>query len=58
MLDEVEESDLREEINLRVKRRRNGLCDYCGRKPTTSTCKFPERHALPLVQVREFDAGV
>lgn len=43
-LDEYSENELLEEIERRRTVRERGLCDYCGRKPTTSPCKFPERH--------------
>jgi hypothetical protein len=43
-LDEYPEKTLREELRNRKKARRKGLCDYCGRAPDTTPCKFPERH--------------
>ena len=43
-LDEMAETKLVQEIERRKKARAAGLCDYCGRAPDTSTCKFPDRH--------------
>ena len=43
-LDEMSEEKLLEELNRRQKLRQAGLCDYCGREPGTTSCKFPERH--------------
>ena len=43
-LDEYPEKKLREELRNRRRARRKGLCDYCGRAPDTTPCKFPERH--------------
>lgn len=43
-LDEVAGVDLAREVERRFKLRLKCLCDYCGRKPTTPSCKFPERH--------------
>jgi hypothetical protein len=43
-LDEVSEYALHKELEERAAKRRNGLCDYCGRTPDTPPCKFPQRH--------------
>lgn len=43
-LDEYDESELHIELTRRAKLRLKGLCDYCGRKPGTKPCMFPERH--------------
>jgi hypothetical protein len=45
-LDEISTKRLREELKHRHKLRREGKCDYCGRDPSTPSCKFPERHIL------------
>jgi hypothetical protein len=43
-LDEISTQRLREELKHRRKLRLAGKCDYCGRDPSTPSCKFPERH--------------
>jgi len=43
-LDEYTELTLTEELYRRAKARAEGVCDYCGRPPSKSPCKFPERH--------------
>lgn len=43
-LDEMDEKTLIKEIARREHKRLQGLCDYCGRAPSTPACKFPERH--------------
>lgn len=45
-LDECTDRDLRDELRRRRALRVEGKCDYCGRSPNTSACKFPERHVL------------
>lgn len=44
-IDEMTETTLAEELGRRLEMQAAGLCDYCGRAPTTEPCKFPERHA-------------
>lgn len=43
-LDEMDEIKLADEVERRRQTRAAGLCDYCGRKPDTDPCKFPDRH--------------
>jgi hypothetical protein len=43
-LDEVPGHELRAEIERRSVARARGVCDYCGRDPSETACKFPERH--------------
>jgi hypothetical protein len=45
-LEELEESELRKELERRQTSRDLGLCDYCGRDGDTPPCKFPERHRV------------
>lgn len=54
-LDEIDEAALVNEISRREVARDKGLCDYCGRKPRTKPCKFPERHKA-AAQAVEGDA--
>ena len=46
-LDEMSEEKLLAELFRRSKLRAQGLCDYCGRLPSTNPCKFPHRHNPP-----------
>ncbi len=46
-LDEYTEAELAAEIVRRREARASGLCDYCGRPPTETPCRFPERHNPP-----------
>jgi len=50
-LDEISEENLRGELKRREQHWQAGLCDYCGRKPETPPCKFPDRHQ-PRERVR------
>ncbi len=43
-LDEYPEEQLRAELDRRARLRAAGLCDYCGRHPSTPACKEPARH--------------
>lgn len=43
-LDDYTDQELLTELKERAEKRAMGLCDYCGRKPTTSPCKYPKRH--------------
>ena len=44
-LDEYRELELVSELTRRAQAREQGVCDYCGRTPsTTAPCKFPDRH--------------
>ena len=43
-LNEIHEDMLWEEIERRRMARIEGLCDYCGREPSTPECQFPMRH--------------
>ena len=43
-LDEIPEEKLIEELARRCHARIKGLCDYCGREPSTPPCKLLERH--------------
>ena len=43
-LDEYDEDELRQELHRRQQAQIAGICDYCGRRPATSSCRFPERH--------------
>jgi hypothetical protein len=47
-LEEYRTGELIEELERRAAHRRAGLCDYCGRTPSTPPCKFPQRHAVGL----------
>jgi hypothetical protein len=49
-LDEMSTHRLLKELANRRKLRNAGKCDYCGRVPTTSPCKFPERHVVRVVK--------
>jgi hypothetical protein len=40
----VPESELRERLAERRAARCRGVCDYCGREPSTTPCRFPARH--------------
>lgn len=44
-IDEMSESLIQDELSNRERWREQGGCDYCGRAPTTSSCKYPVRHA-------------
>lgn len=46
-LDEYSEVALKAELQLREARRQQGLCDYCGRPPTATPCKYLDRHTDP-----------
>lgn len=46
-LHELPEKLLQEELSRRASLRYQGLCDYCGRAPSTPACRFPDRHATP-----------
>jgi hypothetical protein len=43
-LEDYDERELNHELERRRKMREQGLCDYCARKPDTSSCRFPDRH--------------
>jgi hypothetical protein len=43
-LDEYTEDELIDELNKRIGLHEKGKCGYCERKPTTTPCKFPDRH--------------
>lgn len=45
-LAEYEDKQLTDELNRRIRLRRQCLCDYCGRPSSTKPCKFPHRHGL------------
>ncbi len=51
-LEELKETALEGELELRVQRRRNGHCDYCDRSPREPSCKFPTRHHDVRIEVR------
>lgn len=52
-LDEMSEEKLEGELKRRKDLRETGLCDYCGRKPETSTCKFSDRHRRSVNQEKK-----
>lgn len=52
-LDEYEDIELEKELRTRIHARANGLCDYCGRKPSEPPCKFPDRHTRPAREVEK-----
>ncbi len=43
-LDEFHENQFRAELARRERLQAAGLCDYCGRDPSTPTCKERTRH--------------
>lgn len=43
-IDELNEVQLEVELRQRADTRAKGLCDYCGRRPSTPDCKVPDRH--------------
>ena len=45
-LDEYTERILINELVKRKEKREKGLCDYCGRDPESSSCRFPKRHKI------------
>ena len=52
-LDEYSEDRLLGEMESRMRMRHRGVCDYCARRPTTPSCKFPERHNDPRIKESE-----
>jgi hypothetical protein len=52
-LDELGEELLKLELTQRAKSRAAGVCDYCGKGPTTPLCRFPRRHRDPRIGVLE-----
>ena len=48
-IDEMNERDLQDELTRRQMARANKRCDYCGGKPDTPVCKFPQRHRFTLL---------
>lgn len=49
-IDELAEASLKLELKTRKRKRRSGVCDYCGRRPETATCKYPSRHSDPRIR--------
>lgn len=47
---EIPESVLQKELHRREHRRQQGLCDYCGRNPSTAPCAQPTRHSDPRIK--------
>lgn len=43
-LDEMSEERLQRELDRRKALRAKGLCDYCERPPSSTPCRFPDRH--------------
>lgn len=50
-MDEVPEERLKAELQRRITARQAGLCDYCGRCPSTPSCRFEDRHKLAESEV-------
>lgn len=48
-IDDFMGSTLEAELESRKQKRDKGLCDYCGRKSETESCRYPDRHnAAPV----------
>lgn len=47
-LDEIPRHELEREITRRDGLNDKGLCDYCCRAPSTTSCMFPKRHAAAV----------
>lgn len=43
-LDEMSTEKLTAELSMRLRRQRDGRCDYCARFPSDPQCKYPDRH--------------
>ena len=56
-LDELDEEELTAELERRAVARTAGLCDYCGRSSSTTSCKFPERHRQEQTEQELGEAG-
>lgn len=52
-LDEMGEDRIKIELAQRERRRAAGRCDYCGRLPSSPSCKFPRRHNDARIQTPE-----
>lgn len=51
-LEEYTDAELEAEIRRRRSLMFQGLCSYCGRRPSLTPCRFPERHNDPRLQER------
>lgn len=45
-LDEIPRLELSREIRRREQCNQVGACDYCERRPESTPCRFPKRHAV------------
>lgn len=57
-LDEMSMEKLTHEISMRLRRQRDGRCDYCARFPTDPTCRFPDRHMRDVPDNRLTQVGI
>lgn len=49
-MDDLTDKQLEDELRRRRAARDSGVCDYCGRLSSETSCRFVDRHALPRVE--------